>query len=414
VKAIVRLLRENRNFRLLWFGQIVSQLGDWFNSVALYALLFELVGSASSVALVMVFQLLPLALVGPTAGVVVDRHDRRHIMIAADLVRGAVILGLLLVRSPSMAWLAYIVTAVAVSATGFFEPARSATIPSIVAREDLVSANAVSTGTWSAALTIGASLGGATAALLGRDAAFVLNSLSFFVSAACLWQMRVPPRVTKRAEAGWHGLVEGLAYMRTHRPVAGIALVKGGWAIVGGGLLLLAVFGDRVFRLGGSSDAGIGVLYGSRGVGATVGSFVVTALIRGSGANLTKVIGPSYLIAGLCYIALGFAPTIWTAAAVVVLAHAFGSLLWVSSSALLQMTVPDAFRGRVFAAELMALAIVQSLITYCTGAALDGAGIPPRTLAAMIGLALWIPATMWYLFAHPLLRREARSLGLEA
>ena len=139
---IVRLLRENRNFRLLWFGQIVSQLGDWFNSVALYALLFELVGSASSVALVMVFQLLPLALAGPTAGVVVDRHDRRQIMIAADLVRGAVILGLLLVRSPSMAWLAYIVTAVAVSATGFFEPARSATAEGS-AREEHINAHNV-------------------------------------------------------------------------------------------------------------------------------------------------------------------------------------------------------------------------------------------------------------------------------
>jgi MFS family permease len=405
VNDIVRLLRDNRNFRFLWFGQIVSQLGDWFNSVALYALLFDLTGSASSVALVMVFQLLPLALVGPTAGVVCDRYDRRQVMIAADLVRGTVILGFLLVRSPSMVWLAYVVTAVAVSATGFFEPARSATVPAIVAKDDLVTANAISTGTWSAALTIGASLGGATAALLGRDAAFVLNSLSFFVSATCLWRMRVPARVTKRAEPGWHGLVEGLSYMRTHRPVAWIALVKGGWAIVGGGLLLLAVFGDRVFRFGGSSDAGIGVLYGSRGVGATVGSFVVTALIRSSGATLAKIIGPSYLVAGVCYVALSFAPSIWIAAAVVVVAHAFGSILWVSSSALLQMSVPDAFRGRVFAAELVALAVVQSGITYGTGAALDGAGISPRTLAAVIGFGLWIPAALWYAFAHPLIRR---------
>jgi MFS family permease len=404
VTAILRLLRENRNFRLLWLGQTISQLGDWFNYVALYALLFELVGSASSVALLMVMQLLPIGLVGPTAGLVADRCDRRRIMIGADLIRGALILGLLLVRSPSMIWLAYVVTAVTVGATGFFEPARSATIPNIVRKQDLVVANAVSTGTWSATLTLGAALGGAAAAFLGRDTAFVLNSLSFFVSAACLWGIRVPKRETGRAAAGWHGLVEGLRYMESHRPVAWIALVKGGWAIVGGGLLLLTVFGDRVFRLGGSSDAGIGVLYAARGVGATIGSFTVTAIAHASAGKLTRVIGPSYFIAGICYALLGFAPSIWFAAAGVVLAHSFGSILWVSSNVLLQTAVPDAFRGRVFAAELMAIAIVQSVMTYASAAALDRAGMDPRTLAMVIGFALWIPATLWYFFARPLFK----------
>src|SRR5205814_10715344 len=97
-----RLLADNRNYRLLWFGQVVSQLGDWFSSVALYALLYELTGSATAVAGIMVVQMLPVALVSPTAGVIVDRFDRRRIMIAADLLRGVAILGLLLVRTPSM------------------------------------------------------------------------------------------------------------------------------------------------------------------------------------------------------------------------------------------------------------------------------------------------------------------------
>jgi MFS family permease len=404
VRAIVRLLRDNRDFRLLWSGQIVSQLGDWFNYVALYALLFQLSGSASSVALLMVMQLLPIAVVGPTAGLVVDRFDRRRIMIAADLVRGIVILGLLLVRTPQMVWLAYAVTAVAVGASGFFEPARSATVPNIVARRDLVVANAVSTGTWSATLVLGAALGGAAAALFGRDTAFAINSLSFFVSAVCLWRMRVPRRATAGAAAGWHGLAEGLAYMRAHRSVAWVALVKGGWAIVGGGLLLLTVFGDRLFRLGGSSDAGIGVLYAARGVGATIGSFTVTAIARASPPSLTRVIGPSYVIAGIGYAALGFAHSIWFAAAVVVLAHTFGSILWVSSNVLLQISVPDAFRGRVFAAELIAIAVVQSAMTCACAVALDRAGADPRTLAIVIGAALWIPATLWYLFARPLFK----------
>lgn len=402
---MIHLLTHNRNFRLLWMGQAVSQLGDWFNSVALYALLFSLTGSATSVAALMVVQMLPIALVGPSAGVVVDRFDRRRIMIAADVLRGISILGLLLIRTPDMVWLAYVVTGVTVTASGFFEPARSATVPMIVARDDLVTANAVSTGTWSAMLAIGASAGGLVAAVFGRDAAFALNSLSFFVSAVFLWRMRMPDREdVPRAASGWHGLMEGLAYMRANGRVARIALVKGGWAIVGGALLLLTVFGDRVFRLGGSSDAGIGVLYGARGIGAAAGSFLVTALARKSGDRLSRLIGPSYLIAGLCYATLGLAPTIWFAAAVVIAAHTFGSILWVSSNVLLQLSVPDQFRGRVFAAELVAISVVQSAIAYLTAVALDRWQVSPRTLAIVIGLGLWVPAGLWF-------HAEARRRG---
>ena len=395
LSALIALIQANRNFRLLWFGQIVSQLGDWFNIVALYALLFELTGSATAVAVMMVVQLLPVALVGPVSGVVVDRFDRRRIMITADLVRGTAVLGLLLVRSPDSVWFAYVVTGVMVACSGFFEPARSATVPSIVPREQLVAANAISTGTWSAMLAIGASLGGGVTVLLGRDAAFVLNSLSFFGSALFLFRMRVPARdSTVRAALGLQGVMDGLSYMRRHGEVARIALIKGGWAIVGGALLLLTVFGDRIFRVGDSSDAGIGILFAARGIGALTGSLVVS-LIAARHGNLIRLIAPAYLIAGACYAALAVVPTIWFAAAVVVAAHVFGSILWVSSNVLLQMKVPDEFRGRVFAAELIAMALVQSGVAYVTAVALDRGHSDPRTLAAVVGFALWIPAALW-------------------
>jgi MFS family permease len=395
--ALLALIRGNRNFRFLWFGQIVSQLGDWFNVVALYALLFELTGSATAVAGMMVMQLLPVALVGPVSGVVVDRFDRRRIMIAADLLRGAAVLGLLLVRTPDAAWLAYVVTGVMVTCSGFFEPARSATVPSIVPRDELVAANAISTGTWSAMLAIGASLGGGVTVLLGRDAAFVLNSLSFFASALFLLRMRVPCRdAMVKAALGLRGVIDGLSYMRRHSDVARIALIKGGWALVGGALLLLTVFGDRIFRIGDSSDAGIGILFAARGIGALAGSLVVS-LIAARQGDLIRLIAPAYVIAGACYAALAIVPTIWLAAAVVVAAHMFGSILWVSSNVLLQMKVPDEFRGRVFAAELIVMALVQSAVAYTTAAALDRGQADPRVLAAIVGFALWIPAALWLL-----------------
>ncbi len=397
MRSLIDLVRTNRNFRFLWFGQIVSQLGDWFNTVAVFSLLFELTGSATSVALMMVLQILPVAIVGPAAGVVVDRFDRRRIMIAADVVRGTAVLGLLFVTSADRVWLAYLVTALMVSATGFFEPSRSATVPTIVGRERLVAANAISTGTWSAMLAIGASLGGLVAATLGRDAAFIINALSFFLSAAFLWQLRVPARpVEGRAAAGLAGIKDGLAYMRAHGDVARIAFVKGGWALVGGALLLLTVFGDRVFRIGNSADAGIGVLYGARGVGAALGSLIVSWLAARQ-QNLVRLIAPAYFVAGAGYASLAIVPNIWVAAVAVIAAHIFGSILWVSSNVLLQMHVPDQFRGRVFAAELFALAVVQSSVSYLTATALDAWHISPFVLAAIVGFSLWIPGAYWLL-----------------
>jgi hypothetical protein len=377
--ALLALVRSNRNFRLLWFGQIVSQLGDWFNVVALYALLFELTGSATAVAGMMVMQLLPVALVGPVSGVVVDRFDRRRIMIAADLLRGAAVLGLLMVRSPDAAWLAYVVTGVMVACSGFFEPARSATVPSIVARDQLIAANAISTGTWSAMLAIGASLGGGVTVLLGRD---------------------VPARdAAVKAALGLRGVIDGLSYIRRRRDVARIALIKGGWALVGGALLLLTVFGDRIFRIGDSSDAGIGILFAARGIGAFAGSLMVS-LIAARQGDLIRLIAPAYFIAGACYAALAIVPTIWLAAAAVVAAHIFGSILWVSSNVLLQIKVPDEFRGRVFAAELIVMALVQSAVAYTTAVALDRGQADPRVLAAVVGFALWIPAALWLVSAN--------------
>lgn len=399
--GLFALIRGNKNFRLLWCGQVVSQLGDWFNVVALYALLFELTGSATAVASLMVMQLLPVAFVGLVSGVIVDRFDRRHIMIAADLLRGAAVLGLLLVRSSDTVWLAYVVTGIMVGCSGFFEPARSATVPSIVPRDQLVAANAISTGTWSAMLAIGASLGGGVTVLLGRDAAFVINAVSFFASAAFLWRMRVPARdLSLRASPGLRGVMDGLSYMRRHTDVARIALIKGGWALVGGALLLLTVFGDRIFRIGDSSDAGIGVLFASRGIGALGGSLIVS-LIAARQGNLIRLIAPAYLVSGACYAALAIVPTIWFAAGVVIAAHIFGSMLWVASNVLLQMRVPDEFRGRVFSAELIVMAVVQSAVAYTTAVALDQWHMDPRMLAAVVGLGLWVPAAFWAFDRRP-------------
>jgi len=396
------ILRTNRNFRLLFFGQAISQLGDWFNSVAVYALLLDLTGSATAVAWMMIVQYLPVALVGPAAGVVVDRVNRRKLMIAADLVRGFLIFGLLLVRRADQVWIAYVVMACTMAASGFFEPARTATIPNVTTADELLPANAVSSATWSAMLAVGASVGGLATAVFGRDIAFIINSASFFCSAYFIGLTRydaTPPHTDPRHGfaqiSGITDVVDGIRYVRREPHVAALMCVKAGWGLAGGVLLLLTVFGQRVFPIGAGSAAGIGVLYGARGVGAGIGPIALRWMLGQEPRTMRRVIGPAFFMVGVFYVALAAAPSLAIAAASVLLAHFGGSVLWVFSTVLLQLEVPDRFRGRVFAAELALVTLVTSLSSYYTAYGLDHAGWSPRTLSFTLGALFCIPGGVW-------------------
>ena len=382
----------------------------------MYALLLDLTGSATAVAWMMIVQYLPVALVGPAAGVVVDRVNRRRLMIAADLFRGVMIFGLLLVRRADQVWIAYVVMACTMAASGFFEPARTATIPNVTSAEELLPANAVSSATWSAMLALGASVGGLATAVFGRDIAFVLNALSFFCSAYFIGRTRydaTPPHRNPRhgfkAIVGITDLVDGLKYVRRQRHVAALMCVKAGWGLAGGVLLLLTVFGQRVFPVGAGSAAGIGILYGARGVGAGIGPIALRWILGQDARTLRRTIGPAFFMVGGFYVALSAAPTLPIAALAVLLAHFGGSVLWVFSTVLLQMEVPDQFRGRVFAAELALVTLVTSLSSYFTAYGLDHAGWSPRLLSFTLGVMFGVPGLLWLLILARW--REAPSLS---
>jgi len=418
--SYISILRNNRNFRLLYIGQTISQLGDWFNAVAVYALLLDLTGSATAVAWMMIVQFLPVAVFGPVAGVIVDRVNRRRLMIATDLLRGGLVLTLLFIRRPDQVWIAYVVMAVAVGAQAFFEPARTATIPNITSPEDLLPANALSSATWAAMLALGASIGGLVTALFGRNIAFIVNALSFFASAFFIGKTRydATPAATPRPEGflaltGITDLIEGVRYVRQRSHVAALMLVKAGWGLAGGVLLLLTIFGQRVFPLAGGSAAGIGVLYAARGVGASLGPIALRWVLGQEPRQLRRSIGPAYFMVGVFYVALAWAPTLWMAALCVLCAHFGGSVLWVFSTVLLQLEVPDRFRGRVFATELALVTLMSSASSYWTGRQLDRAGWSPRTLAFALGVMFCVPGVLWLIVQGRWTETEVRSENLE-
>ena len=396
------ILRTNRNFRLLFIGQAISQLGDWFNAVAVYALILDLTGSATAVAWMMIVQFLPIAVVGPLAGVVVDRVNRRRLMIGADLLRGCLVLGLLLVHRVDQIWIAYVVMALTVATSAFFEPARTATIPNVTSADELIPANAISGAAWSAMLAIGAAVGGLITAAFGRNAAFVVNGASFFASAWFIAQTRFdatpaarPPLRGLAAMLGITDLVEGLQYLRRQSHVAALIFVKAGWGIAGGALLLLTIFGQRIFPVAGSTAAGIGVMYGARGVGAGLGSLALRWILAQEPRRLRQALAPAFFMIGVCYAALGLARVLPLAALAVLLAHFAGSVIWVFSTVLLQMEVPDRFRGRVFAAELALVTLTSSMSAYWTAYELDRIGRSPQALSLTLGALFCIPGLLW-------------------
>jgi hypothetical protein len=190
--------------------------------------------------------------------------------------------------------------------------------------------------------------------------------------------------------------------------------VKAGWGLAGGVLLLLTVFGQRVFPIGHGSAAGIGVLYGARGLGAGLGPIALRWILGQQPKTLRRTIGPAFFIVGVFYMALAGAPTLPLAAACVLLAHFGGSILWVFSTVLLQLEVPDHFRGRVFAAELALVTLVTSLSSYLTAYGLDRGGWSPRMLSFTLGALFLAPGMLWLLFQSRWQEHDRRARSVPA
>ena len=397
------LLRANANFRRLWLAQLVSEIGDWFYSLAVYDLLLQLTSSSEAVSWAIILQTLPWFLMTPLAGPIVDRFSRRRLMIAADLVRAFVVLGLIVVRTRSEVWLIYLLLGVEVLFASVFEPARNALLPDVCSKEEILPANGLSSLTWSTALAVGAALGGIVTALAGRDVSFVANSLSFLASAALLARVKVrESHVARHAGPGEHAAASGLdsvrkgvRYLREDPKVLVLATAKLGIGVLGGSLLLLAVFGEKIFAGPGRGALAMGWLFTARGVGAGTGPLIGDFVTRGESSRLWKSISVSYLIAGLGYLGFARAPDLWRAMISILVAHMASSNVWVVSTTLLHLNAAPEFRGRVFALDSGLVMLGVAASNYVLGVSLDAWRIDPRHLTTIFGCVLIVPGLLW-------------------
>ena len=414
MREYVTLLRHNVNYRYLWLGSVVSFLGDWFNLIASAELISRLTDSGRAVSTLFLLRFLPLFLFSPIAGVLADRFDRRNIMIMTDLLRAVTVLGFLLIRSPDQVWLFYLLTFLQFTLSALFTPAKSAVLSNIVAKEDLVTANALDAFTWSTMLALGAFAGGAVAALFGVEAAFVADALTFLLSAWFISRIIMPRREssTGQAAGGWLQFLEGLRYLRSHRFILAISLVKAGGSLAWGAINVLEIsFANEVFdqefvgvgrslNLASAGAATLGVIYFVTGIGTGLGPLFMRRWLGDAPRRLMLGILFGFILLAAGIYGLSRSQTLLIFLIMSLVRTVGSGTIWVFSAALLQMIVPDRYRGRVFAFEFAALTLTQSISIFAAGYLLDTAGLDVRQVTAVSAATAAVVAVLWGVFYY--------------
>lgn len=400
------LLRREKDFRRTYLAQLIALGGDWFAIVPLLILLPGLTGTGVWGAMVLAADTLVFALIGPYAGTVVDRLDRRRVIVVANTVAGLAALLLVLVRSEATAWIALVAISLVAGAKSFSQPAATAAIPNLVEPEDLSTASVLNGASWGTMLAVGAALGGLVAGTLGTTVCFLLDA-GLLLGAAALTASTtrpfsdpsVPPRERRPAR---HDIGEALGYARREKRVVALITCKSGPAFGNGALSLFPLYGAAAFGLG---ELGIGLMFSARGVGALIGPLVMRRRATDP-ARLYTVLASSMAVFGLGYLALGVTDWFWLVLLLLVVAHAGGGANWILSTYGLQTVVPDSLRGRVFSTDytLATLIIAGSQVAF----GLLSDHVPARTLLALAGGMVLAYAGLWWL-ATRRLRRPAPS-----
>lgn len=382
MQEYLSLLRFNEDYRHLWLGNVVSQLGDWFNLIAAAELITELSSSGVAISYLFLARFLPLFLFSPLAGVLADRYNRRNLMVISDVLRAIVVLGFLVVGVTRQVWIFYGLTVAQFALSALFTPARSAVVAMVVDRRELVTANALDSFTWSTMLALGAFLGGVVAAVFGAETAFVLDAVTFLLSAWSISRIKlsvIRPVATAGNQGGWLDFVDGFRYLWGRPYLLILSLIKATGSLVWGAVNVLEVsFADNVFPLtmfplaaalhiedGGT--ASLGIIYVVSGLGTGLGPLFMRRVLGSRPPRLILGATIGIVLVAVGILGLATAPTFGLFLLATLVRTVGSGTMWVFSAVLLQIVVPDQYRGRVFAFEFAMLTLTQSISILLAG-----------------------------------------------
>lgn len=395
MRTYFTLLNRRREFRLLWLAQVVSLTGDWFNTIATVILVNRYTDSGQAVSILFLARGLPPFLFGPFAGVIADRFNRRTVMFMSDVLRAIIVMGFLLVTSSERVWLLYALTALQFTVSSFFEPARAAILPSMVEGDELLTANTLSSATWSAMLALGAAVGGLTAAILGVKIALIIDAVTFVASALLVLGIRgdyLPER--EGNSGGWVDMMDGFKYVM-QRPRTGVFTLVKGMAQVGSVDIMFALFAKEVFVVGEDGAITLGVLYAFFGIGAITGPVLGDLISDGSERFLRRWIWLGFALMSFGWVGFGLAPYLLFAAVSIVFRGMGSSINWTYSSVIIQYRVSDKFLGRVFALDFSIFTLGYAISVWITGFLVDILTLNPRQLSLWLALGGLIPLLFW-------------------
>ena len=381
---MLAVLRQ-RNFALLWAGGLISMLGDWLLFIALPFYIYNLTGSALATGAMFIAETLPILLFGSIGGVFADRWDRKKTMIVADLLRAALLLLLLAVRSPEWLWVIYLVVFVQSSVGQFFNPAKGALIPQLVDEQLLMPANSLNSLGIELTRLIGAPLGGALMALTGLVSVVVLDCISFLVSALLIGLIAAPrggqvapsalPRagITALLAGVWRDLVEGLRLVRSTGWLAGLFLAMG-ILMFGQGITnaLLVPFVEQVLH----GDAQVfGWIVTAQGIGGLIGGLLAGTI--GRLFSPVRIMAVSACAMGVLVLLIVNIPVLPVVLALMAVIGLPAVAFMVSEATMLQSGVADQYRGRVMGSYGMALALAMLIGMGVASALGDWLGAVP-------------------------------------
>ena len=348
-RSAYKLLWRNRSFTALWIGQAVSFVGDYFYWLAIPIMVERLTGSTLMVGLSVIATALPTLLLGPIAGVFVDRWDRKKTMVVSDVLRALLVLLCLFVQRPEQVWIYYVVGFLMACVSRFFFPAQNAALPLIVSDDTLLAANGLMQIVQTAGLLVGPALAGFAIGLWGERVAFVFDSATFVFSALAIATITVPRTTAARQERNgrlgvmWEEMRSGVVYLFTNRTMVGVVICLAVVQLGVGAINVVWVpFLKRTFGVG---PEGLGIVDSAQGVGMVVGGFLLGFL----NARLSKsaIAGWGIALVGVVIAGMGMVNQFLQ---VVVLVFGIGLVLTPIQSALMtmmQLAVPDLKRGRV-------------------------------------------------------------------
>lgn len=372
-KGYIEFFLSNKKFRRLWAASVISLLGEWFNTIALFFLILEYSGSEFLLGVLFSVRMALFAISQPINGLLADRISRKKLMLWANLMQVFLALSFLMVDGKEDMWWLIAVSGLMMLMHGVYVTAERAALPNIVDETDLITANAIDSASWSTALCIGAMLGGITVSIWGTDMAFIIDSYTFLISSLLLIPLTFEQKFDESTQGPFvktalSNIKTGWSRIYHDKKLLRIVFAKSSWNLAGAGLagVFLVLAGGSLTGYGAAF--GFGLFFFARGIGTGIGPLMARALFKDK-SRWPSIIGILVSISGVFYLIVGLTLEIYLPLTVclIIFAHAASGGNWVLSTVLTQMWVEDEIRGRVFSIDMLILGSTAALSTSVAG-----------------------------------------------